>query len=59
MMNDVYNVVKKAFAWLEQTSYPKTGFEHPLDENRMKESVKALYSFGEIFDEAMFEYAKK
>ena len=59
MMNDVYNVVKKAFAWLEQTSYPKTGFEHPLDENRMKESVKVLYSFGEIFDEAMFEYAKK
>lgn len=58
-MNDVYNVVKKAFAWLEQTSNPKTGFEHPRDETRMKESIKALYSFGEIFDDSLLEYVKK
>ena len=59
MMNEVSNVVQKAFDWLEKTSYPKTGFEHSFDENRMKEAVKALYSFGEVFDDSMLEYAKK
>lgn len=59
MKNYISNVVKKAFDWLGQTSYPETGFSHPLDETRMKETVKTLYSFGENFDEAMLEYANK
>lgn len=53
MMNKVSKVVEKAFDWLGRTSYPETGFSHPLDENRMKESVLALYSFGEVFDDAL------
>lgn len=52
-MNKVSKVVEKAFGWLGRTSYPETGFSHPLDENRMKESVLALYSFGEVFDDAL------
>lgn len=59
MKNNISKAVKKAFDWLDGTSYPKTGFNHSLDENRMREAVKTLYSFGEVFDESLSEYAKK
>ncbi len=55
-MNNISKVTMKAFDWLTQTSFPETGFAHPLDENRVKEAVKALYSFGEVFDEDMSKY---
>jgi 3-isopropylmalate/(R)-2-methylmalate dehydratase small subunit len=49
-------IAKKAFDWLEHTSYPKAStinpFSNPLDEARMKESVKAMYSFGVVFNES-------
>ena len=59
MTNNISNVVKKAFDWLGQTSYPETGFSHAADETRMKDAVKALYSFGERFNDAMLEYAQE
>lgn len=55
-MNNISKVAIKAFDWLTQTSFPETGFAHPLDENRVKEAVKALYSFGEVFDEDMSKH---
>lgn len=36
--------VKGAIGWLKATSFPNSGFHHPLDENRLKVAANALKS---------------
>lgn len=58
MMNNISKIMKKAIDWLSETSYPYTGFSHPLDANRVKEAAKALCSWGETLDEDVKSYCR-